>query len=81
MKKIHFFNRHLIEAKESYFEHLIFAGSTALWIMATGVILLLHSIFPPILTTTASKNIKKINEKMQKRVEALIARRNTKNKL
>ncbi len=79
MKKIHFFNRHLIETGENYFEHFIFASTTALWIATTSVILISHAFFPFIFTTTTSANIKKINERMQKRVAVLLERRNQKN--
>jgi len=79
MKKIHFFNRHLTETGENYFEHFIFASTTALWIFGTSIILITHAIFPCIFTTTSSSNIKKINERMQKRVAVLTERRNQKN--
>lgn len=79
MKKANFFNRHLTETGEDYPEHFIFASTTALWIAMTSLILITHAIFPFIFTTTTSANIKKINERMQKRVMALLARRNKNN--
>lgn len=78
MKKIHFFNRHLIETGEDYFEHFVFAATTALWIMMTSMVLISHAFFPFLFTTTTSSNIRKINERMQRRVAALLARRNQK---
>ena len=79
MKKTHFFNRHLVEAGENYIEHFIFAATTAVWIAMASIILITHSIFPFIFTTTTSANIKKIHERMQRRVALLMERRNKKN--
>lgn len=76
MKKTNFFNNHLVETGENYLEHFIFASTTALWIFVASLILISHAIFPFIFTTTTSANIKKINERMQKRVAALTDRRN-----
>ncbi len=79
MTKVNFLNKHLVEAGEDYLEHFIFASVTSLWIVMASVILMLHAIFPFIFTTTTSANIKKINERMQKRVMFLTERRNKKN--
>ncbi|MSP33869.1 MAG: hypothetical protein EXR06_03075 [Rickettsiales bacterium] len=79
MTKVNFFNKHLVEAGEGYLEHFIFAAVTSLWIVMAGIILMFHAIFPCILTTATSDNIKKINERMQKRVMVLTERRNKKN--
>ena len=76
MQKTNFFNRHLTETGENYIEHFIFAAGTALWIAMASVILMAHAILPCIFTTTTSANIKKINERMQKRVMVLLERRN-----
>lgn len=78
MAKINPLNRHLIETGENYFEHFLFAFSTAMWILAVSLVLTVHSIFPFFFTTTASRNIRKINEVMQKRVAKLMERRNSK---
>ncbi len=75
MKKTTFLNRHLIETGENYFEHFLFAFTTAMWLSMVSVILFIHAIFPCTFTITASNNVKKINEVMQKRVEMLMARR------
>ena len=74
MEKANFFNHHLVESGENYFEHFLFAFTTAMWILLTGVIMICHAIFPSFFTTTGSSNIKKINELMQKRKEMLMAR-------
>ena len=71
MKKINFFNRHLSQTGENYFEHLMFAFPTAMWIAIVSLALIIHSILPFIFTATASKNIKKINEIMQRRLAVL----------
>jgi hypothetical protein len=75
MKKINFFNRHLNQTGENYFEHFLFAFSAAIWIGAVSIFLFCHAIFPFAFTLTASSNIKKINEVMQKRLAMLLARR------
>lgn len=75
MEKVTFFNRHLYENGESYFEHLIFALSMFLWLMLAGITLLCHAIFPFFFAVKASEHIKKINQIMQKRVEMLFERR------
>lgn len=75
MKKVNFFNRHLLETGENYFEHFLFAFTTAMWLLMLGTILLCHTFFPFIFTTTTSRHVKKINEVMQKRSQMLLARR------
>ncbi|NBV05673.1 MAG: hypothetical protein EBS06_00350 [Proteobacteria bacterium] len=74
MKKANFFNRHLIESDENYFEHFLFAFATAMWILFVGMVLTCHAICPFIFKFTASSNIKKINEVMQKRREKLMSK-------
>lgn len=78
MSNPNFFTRHLTETGENYFEHFLFAFTTALWLMLAGVILLSHAIFPFIFTTETSKHVKRINLVMQKRVEMLLERRKKK---
>jgi hypothetical protein len=77
MKRTNFINRHLVETGENYFEHLLFAFVISMWLLLTSVILLCHTIFPFIFTFTASNNIKKINEVMQKRAQKLLEKRNS----
>jgi hypothetical protein len=67
-------NCHLKETGENYFEHFLFAFATAMWILFTGMVLVCHAICPFIFKVTASGNIKKINEVMQRRREKLMAR-------
>lgn len=76
MKKVTFLNRHLTETGENFFEHFLFAFTTALWLLMASLILFSHSIFPFIFTTTTSKHVRKINEVMQKRLAMLMERRN-----
>jgi hypothetical protein len=75
MKKTNFFNRHLTETGENFFEHFLFAFTTAMWLAMASLILFSHSLFPFIFTTTTSKHVRKINEVMQKRVAMLMERR------
>lgn len=74
MEKTNFFNHHLVDTGENYFEHFLFAFVTALWIMLTSVILICHAFFPFFFRLTASNSIRKINEVMQKRRDLLMAR-------
>ena len=78
MKKTNFFNRHLIETGENYFEHLLFAFIVSMWLFLTSIALLCHAILPFIFTVTTSGNIRKINEVMQKRAQKLINKINSK---
>ena len=66
---------HLRETGENYFEHFLFAFTTAMWLGLASAILFCHAIFPFIFTTSTSKHVKKINELMQKRLERLVERR------
>lgn len=69
-----FFTRHLEESKEGYLEHFLYTFSTALWLLITGLVLLCHAIFPFFFVLIASKNVKKINQVMQKRSSFLTDR-------
>lgn len=74
--KRNFFNRHINDSGETYFEHFLFSASIALWIIYIGIMHLIHSIFPFIFATKAGKNIKKINDIMQKRYDYMIKKIN-----
>ncbi len=74
-KEVNFFNRHLTETGENYFEHFLFAFSTAMWLLYAALILLVHAIMPFFFTVSASKHIRRINQIMQKRLEILFMRR------
>jgi len=76
MKKVSFFKRHLTETGENYFEHFLFAFTTAMWLAMASFILFSHAILPFVFTTTTSKHVRKINEVMQKRLALLMERRN-----
>ncbi len=76
MKKINFFNRHLNDTGENFFEHFLFAFTTGLWLTWCGIMLILHSVLPFYFVHNTSSNVKKINQMMQKRVEMLRARKN-----
>lgn len=73
MKKSGFFTRHLDETGESYLEHFLFTFSISLWLVSAGIIHLLHSFFPFIMPTSASRHVKKINLVLQKRISLLEA--------
>ncbi|MBU6140555.1 MAG: hypothetical protein KGP29_03225 [Proteobacteria bacterium] len=75
---MNFLTRHLRESGENYFEHFLFTFSIAFWLIGTGLILLCHAILPFSFISIASKNVKKINQVMQKRMDFLIERRSKK---
>lgn len=74
MKNTNFFNRHLVDTGENYFEHFLFAFSMAMWILLTGMVLVIHAFFPFFFRLTSSSSIKKVAEVMEKRRMALIER-------
>jgi hypothetical protein len=69
MKKINPIKQHLIEADEKYFEHFSFAFKNGIHLFGVSLALITHSILPCFFTTTASRNIRAMNEKFQHRVE------------
>src|SRR5215212_4726518 len=48
---------HLAEAGEGYFQHLRFAGSVGLMLVAAGLACILHGLFPSLCTKTASRTV------------------------
>ncbi len=74
MKSPNFFNRHLCHTGENFFEHFLFTFTVSLWMGISSIVLFLHAFFPFLFPFIASKNIKKIDEIMQKRIEDLKAR-------
>ncbi len=64
-----YLTRHLKEAEESYFEHLKFTVKMGLGMAITGFIIIIHGIFPFIMTKTASNRIEKISVIMKSRVK------------
>ena len=69
MKKTNPIKRHLIDTDEKYFEHFSFAFKSGAHLLGVSLALITHSILPCFFTTTASRNVRKINEKFQHRVE------------
>ena len=54
--------QHLIEAGETYFEHLSFAATVGLMALAAGLACLIHALVPGLCTRTASRTIGLLNE-------------------
>jgi hypothetical protein len=54
--------QHLIEAGETYFEHLGFAATVGLMALAAGLACLIHAFVPGFCTRTASRTIRLLNE-------------------
>lgn len=75
MKRTNLLNRHLVETGENYFEHLLFAFVISMWLFVTAIVLFCHTVFPFLFTSTASNNVKKINEVMQKRAQKFSEKR------
>jgi uncharacterized protein YjeT (DUF2065 family) len=48
---------HLVEAGESYFEHLRFAAGVGLMLVAAGLACILHGLIPGCCTRTASRTV------------------------
>ena len=69
MKKINPIKQHLVEADEKYFEHFSFAFKSGTRLLGVSLALITHSILPCFFATTASRNVRKMNEKFQNRVE------------
>ncbi|QQG37204.1 MAG: hypothetical protein HYS17_05435 [Micavibrio aeruginosavorus] len=74
-----FFTKHLHDANESYIEHLVFtikAGST---LIAAGVIVMIHGLFPFVFTHTGSNMICRLTDEMKTRKQACQQRCTAKN--
>lgn len=57
-------NKHLQEAKMTYWQHFKFANSIAVSLICANACLVIHSIFPSLFTTTGSDIIKSIIKKI-----------------
>lgn len=79
MKKTNPIKQHLNDADEKYFEHFSFAFKSGSRLVGVGLALITHSILPCFFTTTASRNIKKINEKFYHRSEQTKIRKSKSN--
>ncbi len=70
-----FLTQHLKDSNENYFEHFLYTFSIGMWLVGTGLILLCHALMPFLFVMKSSKNIKKINQIMQKRAEDLVGKK------
>ena len=70
---------HLIEVKQSYWQHFYFAMSCAFWCEFSSFIMFLHAIWPGIFKEDGGDIILKQAEKINKQREKLAASRLTKN--
>jgi len=69
MKKLNPIKQHLVDADEKYFEHFSFAFKSGSKLVGIGLALITHSILPCFFTTTASRNVKSMNDKFHHRTE------------
>ena len=79
MKKINPIKRHLIDTDEKYFEHFSFAFKSGFHLLGVSLALITHSVLPCFFTTTASRNVRKINEKFHHRSEQTKIRKSKSN--
>ena len=79
MKKINLIKRHLIDTDEKYFEHFSFAFKSGFHLLGVSLALITHSVLPCFFTTTASRNVRKINEKFHHRSEQTKIRKSKSN--
>jgi hypothetical protein len=63
--------KHLDEAGENYFQHLLFTLKMFFQTIFAALILLIHGFLPFIFTRTASKRFEKIDNIFQERVRKL----------
>lgn len=52
--------QHLIEASETYFQHLLFAASVGLMLVAAGMACVIHAIVPAFCEKTASRTVQRL---------------------
>lgn len=62
------FTQHPEEAGESYFEHLCFTTGMSLRFLYTTVVIMVHGLFPFLMTKTASNQIEAIYRIMKTRI-------------
>ena len=61
------FTGHLKETGETYWQHQRYAMLTSLKLIKWGMMLWIHSIFPFLYTTTASRGLIKLSDEMKER--------------
>lgn len=75
-----FFTKHLQDADETYLEHLVFTIKAGCTLIAAGIIVMIHGLFPFILTHTGSNLLCRLTEEMKARKDACQKRTCEKNK-
>jgi len=58
---------HLVEARETYFEHMQFAVTVGLMLVAAGLACIIHGIFPGCCTRTASRTVGELTRLFRER--------------
>lgn len=59
--------RHLDKTSQGYIEHLFFAFKWGCYLILTGLISIIHGLFPGILQFTAPRNVMKVARMIEKR--------------
>jgi len=59
--------KHLSEVKESYFVHFGFTVRLSLGFLLLATVSLIHGLFPFILTSTVSRHISDLNDRLKER--------------
>lgn len=58
---------HLVEAGETYFEHMRFAVGVGLMLTGAGLACIIHGLFPGLCTKTASRTVDEITRLLRER--------------
>jgi uncharacterized protein YjeT (DUF2065 family) len=64
---------HLAEAGETYLEHLRFAGTVGLMLIAAGLACIIHGLIPGCCTKTASRTVDELRRLFQERDALAVA--------
>ena len=59
--------RHLREANEPYFEHMVFAARFGVWGVISGVTAIIHSVFPFLFVNTSSSAFRRMVAMLENR--------------
>ncbi|MDB9943964.1 DUF6356 family protein [Octadecabacter sp.] len=61
------FLAHTSSVDETYVQHMHFALGFAFWLIAAGIVALVHAVFPAMCQTTASRILRKLVARMDAR--------------
>jgi uncharacterized protein YjeT (DUF2065 family) len=70
MKNDSIFTKHLHDADENYFEHLAYTAWVSVRLIAAGLVILIHGIFPFVFTYMGSKMLNDLHAELAARKKA-----------